>query len=97
MGTGLSDTPFMQNRHDILQQLITCKSRGKSIRLKITHEQSPFVADVDDILTDREVVKLKPVDAHHAALRRTSYYVDEIETVERVGFLSDFSLRNLFD
>jgi len=86
----------MQNRQDILQQLITCKSRGKAIRLKITHEQSPFVADIDDILTDKDVVKLKPVDAAHASLRRTSYYVDEIETVEHVGFLANFSLKNLF-
>jgi hypothetical protein len=87
----------MQNRNDILQQLIACKSKRKSIRLKITHEQSSFVADIDDILTDKEVVKLKPADAGHASLRRTSYYVDEIEAVEHVGFLSDFSLKNLFN
>lgn len=87
----------MQNRQEILQQLIDSKSRRRSIRVKITHEQSPFVADIDDILTDKDVVRLKPLSADNACLRRTSYYVDEIERVERIGFLGDLSLRNIFN
>jgi hypothetical protein len=82
----------MQNRQEILQQLLTSKSKGRSIKLKITHEPNSFVADIDDILTDKEVVMLKPVDAERQTLRRASYYVDEIEKVENVGFLTDLSM-----
>jgi hypothetical protein len=82
----------MQTRQEILEQLMVSKTKRTTIRLKITHEHEPFVADVDDILTEKEVVKLKPVDTEHAFLRRSSYYVDEIEHVEKVGFLSTFTI-----
>jgi ornithine carbamoyltransferase len=85
----------MQNRQEILQQLLTSKSKGRSVKLKISHEPQSFVADIDYILTDKEVVMLKPVDAERQALRRTSYYVDEIEKVEKVGFLADLSMHLL--
>ena len=87
----------MQSRQEILEQLITSKTKGKTIKLKITHEQTPIVVGIDDILTEKEVIVLKPVDADHATLRRSSYYVDEIEHVESLGFLSNFSIyRDLF-
>jgi hypothetical protein len=85
----------MQNRQEILRELLSSKSKGRCIKLKITHEQNSFVADIDEIMTDKEVVVLRPIDAARKALRRTSYYVDEIEKVEEVNFLTDITMHLL--
>lgn len=76
----------MQSRQQIINLLNVSKKKGHAIRVKITHEATPFLARVEDVLEMREIVKFNFENLRSTPTQRTSYYIDEIESLGSVGF-----------
>ncbi|HYG01359.1 MAG TPA: hypothetical protein VD927_02890 [Chryseosolibacter sp.] len=85
----------MQHQSAILPLLRDALKRGRVLKVKITHESSPFVARVEEILERKEVVKFSFDELPRVSTQRTSYYLDEISNLEIAGFTFNNPLTSL--
>lgn len=70
-------------RNEILRVLNLSKSKGIAVRIKLRHQDDCIVTSVEDLVND--ILIVKPVNLHGVSLPRTSFYLEEIETVKSMG------------
>jgi hypothetical protein len=71
------------SRNEILRVLNLSKSKEMAVSIKLRHQDDCIVTSVEDLVND--IVVVKPVNLHGVSLPRTSFYLDEIETVKSMG------------
>jgi hypothetical protein len=71
----------MATQHrDILYNLHLSKNKEIVVQIKLRHQVQPILTTVEDVVND--IIVVKAVNLHGVSLPRTSFYIDEIETVK---------------
>jgi hypothetical protein len=67
------------NKEEILATLLLSKNQGLTIHLRLRHQPDVIITTVLDVRGD--IIMVKAVDLPGVSLPRTSFYIDEIESV----------------
>jgi hypothetical protein len=74
-------------RSDIICNLHLSKNKGVMIRIRLRHHDGEVVTVIRDIIND--IIVVKPVHLVGVSIPRSSFYIDEIESVTCLKYLNN--------